>query len=160
MRTIFVSCIWALVFIAYACADALPAPRPVAVNPTAIAEAIEKDFDGRIYIAAFGQDGKLSNGSDVVRFDKGIMSSDNCIRFGFMPAPYFLRVDGNKTYFHADMPSKEQGLMRFSGFIENDNISASAKWKQVRWYWSVDVELRFEGKRANPGDKLEATFKP
>jgi hypothetical protein len=135
-------------------------PKSEAINPASLAQSIQTSFDGRVYVAAFGQDDKLANGRDVVRFKNGIMSSDNCIKFGFMPAPYLLRVEGDRTYFYSEMPSKEQGLMRFSGYIENDSITASAKWRQARWYWDVDVELRFVGKRANPGDKLEASFKP
>jgi hypothetical protein len=137
--------------------EALPNPEPV--NPATVRQSIKQDFDGRVFVANYGQDEKLATGRDVIRFESGLMSTANCIKFGFMPAPYLLRVEGNRTYFYSEMPSEKQGKMKFTGYIENDKFNANASWQQVRWYWNVDVTLMFDGKRANPGDDLTATFK-
>ncbi len=135
------------------------APSPVPVNPVSVEQSIKQDFDGRVFVANYGQNEKLETGRDVISFENGMMSTKNCIKFGFQPAPYFLRVEGSKTYFYSEMPNQEQGVMKFSGSIENDQLSAKANWQQARWYWTVNVDFLFEGKRANPGDDLTATFK-
>ncbi len=135
------------------------APNPNPVDPATIRQSINSGFDGRVYVANYGQDERRETGRDVMRFENGQMSTAICIKFGFMPAPYFLSVEDGRVHFYAEMPSEKQGNMKFTGVIENDRIKATANWKQDRWYWSVDVKLMFEGKRANPGDDLTATFK-
>jgi hypothetical protein len=135
------------------------APNPTPINPVTVEQSIKQDFDGRVFVANYGQNEKLETGRDVISFENGRMSTKNCIKFGFQPAPYFLRVEGGKTYFYSEMPSEKQGMMKFSGFIENDQISALSNWQQTRWYWTVNVNFVFKGTRANPGDDLTATFK-
>jgi hypothetical protein len=137
--------------------EAVPNPNPI--NPATVQQSIQNDFDGRVYVANFGQNEKLESGRDVIRFENRLVSTENCIKFGFMPAPYFLRVEDGRLYFNAEMPSTTQGNMKFTGFVENDKIYATANWQQDRWYWRVDVNLMFEGNRANPGDDLTVTFK-
>jgi hypothetical protein len=139
----------------------LPLPaqeRPV--NPLtpeqvkSLGSAISTIVDGRTYSVDTGKDGKPSGGKDVVRFADGLMSTALCIRFGFKPAPYTVRVEGSKIHFRSEMISETQGKLVFNGHIEGDRLVAKAEWAQVRWYWTVDIVLWHDGKQVEFSDDL------
>ncbi len=144
---------------------ALISPRPAGageaatISAPAIADAIASAFDGRTYAASFGQDNKDEAGRDVVKFANGKMSTELCIKFGFEPAPYFIRAEGNRIYFRSEMVSKVQGTNIFSGYVEGDQLVAHSDWAQARWYWTVNVGAWFKGKLAAPGDDLPVFLK-
>lgn len=118
--------------------------------------AIARVLDGRIYSVDTGKLDQPASGKDVVRFADGIMSTDLCIRFGFKPAPYFVRVEGSKLHFRSEMISETQGKLVFTGYIEGNTLKANAAWEKVRWYWTVNIVLWFDGALAAPGDPLRA----
>ncbi len=124
-----------------------------------IERAIASAFDGRTYAASFGQDNKDEAGRDVVKFANGKMSTELCIRFGFEPAPYFIRAEGNRIYFRSEMVSKLQGTNIFSGYVEGDQLVAHSDWAQARWYWTVNVGAWFKGRLAGPDDDLPVFLK-
>jgi hypothetical protein len=126
-------------------AQALKPPDTAPIN-----QAILDNFDGRTFAVSFGQDGKGEAGKDVIRFENGKMSTELCKKFGFVPAPYLLRVENGKVFFHASMVSETQGVNVFSGHIEGDSLVAHADWEQPRWYWTIHVASWFEGKQADP----------
>jgi hypothetical protein len=121
--------------------------------------AISGDFDGRSYAADFGQDDKKAGGKDVVEFANGLMSTRLCVRFGFQPAPYLVRVEGRKVHFYSEMNSKEQGKIVFSGYVEDGKLHADAKWAQARWYWTVNVGIKFDGALTDPKADLPVFVK-
>jgi hypothetical protein len=137
------------------CGSALAEPI-IPVQPVPIAQALAENMDGRTFAVDFGLDGKSAAGKDVIRFEDGKMSTQLCIKFGFEPAPYLLRVEGNSIYFHAEMESAAQGMNVFDGRIENGVLKAHAKWAQPRWYWTVHVNSWFEGPQADPKAELPA----
>jgi hypothetical protein len=117
---------------------------------------IRRLLDGRVYSVDTGKAGKPSGGKDVIRFTDGIVSTDLCIKFGFKPAPYMVRVDGPKVHFRSEMISEKQGKLVVSGHIEGKRLKAHAEWAQVRWYWTVNVNLWFDGELADPNSPLSA----
>lgn len=110
--------------------------------------------DGRTFSVDTGKEGKPAGGKDVVRFTDGLMSTALCIRFGFKPAPYTVRVEGSKVHFHSEMISETQGKLVFTGHIEGDRLVAKAEWEQVRWYWTVNIVLWHDGKQVAFSDDL------
>ncbi len=127
-------------------------PAEVKILETSILGALE----GRTFSVDTGKDGKPAGGKDVVRFNDGLMSTVLCIRFGFQPAPYTVRVEGTKVHFHSEMISPKQGELVFRGHIEGDQLFAEAEWSQARWYWTVNVVLWFDGKQVEFRDDLPA----
>ena len=130
-----------------------------AAKPEAMSTAISGDFDGRSYAADFGQDDKKAGGKDVVEFANGLMSTRLCVRFGFQPAPYLVRVDGRKVHFYSEMVSEKQGKIVFSGFVEDGKLHADANWAQARWYWTVNVGIKFDGALTDPRADLPVYVK-
>ena len=119
-----------------------------------LGSAISATVDGRTFSVDTGKEGKPAGGKDVVRFADGLMSTALCIRFGFKPAPYTVRVEGSKIHFHSEMISETQGKLVFTGHIEGDRLVAKAEWEQVRWYWTVNIVLWHDGKQVEFSDDL------
>lgn len=132
---------------------------PAPAIPEAMSTAISGDFDGRSYAADFGQDDKKAGGKDVVEFSNGLMSTRLCVRFGFEPAPYLVRVEGKRVHFYSEMISEEQGKIVFSGYVEDGKLKADAKWAQARWYWTVNVGIKFDGALTDPKADLPVFVK-
>ena len=142
-----------------ACAAEAAPMTPSPAKPEAMSTAISGDFDGRSYAADFGQDDKKAGGKDVVEFAGGLMSTRLCVRFGFQPAPYLVRVEGKKVHFYSEMLSEKQGKIVFSGYVEDGKLHADAKWAKARWYWTVNVGIRFDGALTDPKADLPVFVK-
>lgn len=125
---------------------------PAAVS--AASSAIAMLLDGRTFSVDTGKEGKPAAGKDVVRFADGLMSTALCIRFGFMPAPYYVRVEGQRVYFHSEMVSETQGKLVFHGHMEGGKLIATAAWEQVRWYWTVNIVLWYDGPQVEDSEAL------
>ena len=119
-----------------------------------LGSAISKIVDGKTFSVDTGKEGKPAGGKDVVRFGDGLMSTALCIRFGFKPAPYTVRVEGSQVHFRSEMISETQGKLVFNGYIDGDRLVAKAEWAQVRWYWTINIVLWFDGKQAEFSDSL------
>lgn len=129
--------------------------RPLATDVVrSLGSAISATVDGRTYSVDTGKEGKPAGGKDVIRFADGLMSTALCIRFGFKPAPYSVRVEGSKIHFRSEMISETQGKLVFNGHIEGDRLIAKAEWAQVRWYWTVNIVLWHDGKQVEFSDDL------
>jgi hypothetical protein len=122
------------------------------VSAPAIETVIRSAFDGRMYAVSFGQDHKSEAGRDVVRFENGKMSTALCIKFGFEPAPYYVRVEASRVYFQSEMVSITQGKNIFSGYVEGDQLIAHSDWAQARWYWTINVGAWFKGSLVGSAD--------
>lgn len=120
----------------------------------ALGSSISELVDGRTFSVDTGKEGKSAAGKDVVRFVDGVMSSALCIRFGFKPAPYSIRVDGSKIHFRSEMISETQGKLVFDGHIEGEHLVARAEWAQVRWYWTVNIVLWYDGRQVEFSNDL------
>jgi hypothetical protein len=125
---------------------------PAAVSAASI--AIATLLDGRTFSVDTGKQGKPAAGKDVVRFADGLMSTALCIRFGFKPAPYSVRVEGQRVYFQSEMISETQGKLVFDGHMEGDRLVATAAWEQVRWYWTVNIVLWYDGPEVEDSETL------
>jgi hypothetical protein len=107
-------------------------------------------LSGRVYLVATGKNDEPARGQDLVRFTGTMMSTDLCDRFGFQPAPYHLRADGNALHVMATLTSASQGELRFAGRMAGDRLEAEADWRRPRWYGDVHVRIWFDGTLADP----------
>lgn len=131
--------------------------RPAATAPFSedavahLGSAHEALLSGRVFVVATGKNDKPASGQDVVRFTGALMSTDLCDRFGFQPAAYHLRAEGETLHIMAALVSAEQGELRFAGRIVGNRLVAEADWRRPRWYGDVHVRIWFDGGLADPG---------
>jgi hypothetical protein len=107
------------------------------------------DLDGRVFVGSFGPADRPGDRADSLTFDDGHFWSANCVPCGFGPAPYWIRRVGDELHFRGEMDSVERGRFRYAGVIRDGRVSATIHWRKERWYWTIDREFRFEGRRAD-----------
>lgn len=93
-------------------------------------------------------EGEVVPPDDVLTFKDGMFSSRTCRRFGFAPAPYWVRRDSDGLHFRATLQSPESGTIRFDGVFDGKQMRATAQWTKERWYWTVEQTIRFTGRIA------------
>ncbi|MDZ7839214.1 MAG: hypothetical protein U5R46_00105 [Gammaproteobacteria bacterium] len=83
--------------------------------------------------------------NDRLYFQDGKFWSSECIRCGFEPGAYWVRRVNGGIAFRGTLQSPDRGRFRYEGFVRDGEIEVSIDWRQERWYWTVDRQLRFEG---------------
>lgn len=117
-----------------------------------LASAQQALLSGRVFVVATGKNAEPTSGQDVVRFTGALLSTDLCDRFGFQPAAYHLRAEGETLYVMAVLVSPDQGELHFAGRITGDRLVAEAQWRRPRWYGDVHVRIWFDGALAAPDE--------
>lgn len=84
---------------------------------------------------------------DKLYFEGGRFWSGECVRCGFEPGVYWLRYLDNGIAFRGVLHSAERGTFTYEGRIRGDEIDVTINWQHERWYWTIDRELHFVGKR-------------
>ena len=82
---------------------------------------------------------------DELMFDNGKFISMICKRFNFTPAPYWMRSDGDRVHFLAELNSPSDGKMIWEGTLTGDRLEGTMHWIKNRWYWTIDVEHKIVG---------------
>lgn len=82
---------------------------------------------------------------DTLVFDRGMFTSRICTRYNFAAAPYWVRLDGDRVHFLAELSSPTDGKMVWQGTIRDGRLEGTMRWTRTRWYWTVDVEHRIRG---------------
>jgi hypothetical protein len=111
-------------------------------------------LDGKDFIVEYGPVGEPSLGQDVLSFESGRFRSRGCSDLGFVPAPYWLRLEGDAIRFRAAMESPEHGYIDFTGEVVGEHIEAGSIWTRERWYRTVVLESWYRGALAAPGQAL------
>ena len=109
-------------------------------------------LQGLRFIGPLAVGGNMKLGKDVVTFKDGKFSSQLCLKYGFAPAPYWVRRDARGLHFEAELQSLEQGNMKFQGVFDGEAMSATALWTKERWYWTIEQKLRFTGRPLRHAD--------
>lgn len=130
----------ALAFAATSFSADAPAQRPEAGPATPIGA-----LDGRSFSGQFVPSGKTSGRPDAFIFSDGKFHSRECLRFGFTPGPYWVRVQNGRLRFLARLTSEENGVMTYEGSIDGARIDARIEWIKPRWYWNMKRDFRFTG---------------
>lgn len=103
-------------------------------------------LDGMVFS---GRIGPVDNPdlTDHLYFENGRFWSGQCVHCGFEPGVYWIRRTGEGIAFRGVLQSAERGTFTYSGLVKGDSVEVSIHWRQERWYWTIDRELRFVGRR-------------
>jgi len=103
-------------------------------------------FSARIVRDGGSGDGKNPGLGDILSFTDGKFSSEICRRYNFVDAPYWVRREGDKIHFLAELKSPTDGTMRWQGTIRGDTLEGTMQWRRKRWYWTIDATHKIRGK--------------
>jgi hypothetical protein len=111
--------------------------------PVAVAAPLDgRTFSARIVRAGSGEDGPLE---DELLFSDGMFSSAICKTYNFAEAPYWVRREGDRIHFLAELTNPTDGTMLWKGTIEGGTLDATMQWTKKRWYWTIDTEHDIRG---------------
>lgn len=135
----------------------LPSALAQSVNSQEIARiesARENPLDGLQFSAAITSDGDEEAQNrpleDELAFNDGQFSSLVCARYNFAAAPYWIRRDGERIHFLAEMSSPTDGTMVWKGTIRNGKLEGTMRWIKKRWYWTIDAKHTVRGELSDP----------
>ena len=137
-----------LVLPATAWSQSSDSPGMTAASPAAAnANSLDgQEFDVRI-VRDDAKDDENNRGlGDILSFSNGKFSSKICRRFNFADAPYWIRVEGDRTHFLAELKSPTDGSMRWQGTIRGDTLEGTMRWRRERWYWTIDATHEIRGR--------------
>ena len=80
--------------------------------PKPLTTAIPGGLDGMRFVGPMGVEDEKAPEEDVFIFKDGTFVSESCAKWGFAPAPYWVRRDANGIRFLAELSSDEHGRMR------------------------------------------------
>jgi hypothetical protein len=104
-----------------------------------------KQFKAGI-VRAGADEGQKKPLGDLLIFSNGTFSSAVCKKYNFAKAPYWVRVEGSKTHFLAELTSPTDGKMVWKGIVENGKLQGTMHWTKKRWYWTVDAKHKIRGR--------------
>ena len=104
-------------------------------------------LDGLRFIGETGEQGKGVHHEDTITFKDGEFRSLDCEDWGFGPAAYTVKQDGESFHFSATLLSPDRGTLEWQGTITGDTATANFRWLHERWYWTIDRKYWFKGTR-------------
>lgn len=102
-------------------------------------------LDGLQFNGTTGEVGKGDHHEDTITFANGQFRSLDCEGWGFGPASYSARKEGESYHFSATLESSDRGTLEWKGIITGDTAEASFRWLHERWYWTIDRQYWFKG---------------
>lgn len=87
------------------------------------AHAIEYSLEGTQFVGRFGAEGETDPEEDTFTFKDGRFATGSCLKWGFTPAPYWLRRSANGLRFLAESESLEHGTMRYEGVFDGKELT-------------------------------------
>lgn len=119
-------------------------------QPPSIGSHISTELDNRRFPGTLRAQGDAKPEEDVFTFKDGKFVSEGCLEWGFTPAPYWVRKDSEGVHFLSELSSPEHGTMRYEGTFDGKALKGTAKWKKVRWYWTLERDYNFMGGPSGP----------
>jgi hypothetical protein len=83
---------------------------------------------------------------DQLSFNRGKFSSALCKQYNFTEAPYWVRQDNSRIHFLVEITSPTDGTMIWRGTVAGEVLDGTMRWIKQRWYWTIDVEHKIQGK--------------
>ncbi|MCI0605458.1 hypothetical protein L0156_20940 [bacterium] len=93
---------------------------------TASGQAAE--LDGKSYLGETAEKGKTSGNNDELIFADGKFHSTGCDQYGFTPAPYTTKTQGDTTTFESVAKSEKEGEISWNGTVQGDTCEAAFVW--------------------------------
>jgi hypothetical protein len=116
------------------------------VSPTVSARPLDgRQFNVHIVRDDAGKDGKNRGLGDQLTFSNEKFSSAICKKYNFAEAPYWVRIEGDRVHFLAELASPTDGTMRWEGTMRGDTLEATMRWTKTRWYWKIDTTHKISG---------------
>lgn len=104
-------------------------------------------LDGLQFKGETGEQGKGDHHEDTITFKDGQFRSLDCESWGFGPAPYSVKKEGDTYHFSATLLSPKRGRLEWKGTITGDTAEGNFRWLHKRWYWTIDRQYWFKGTR-------------
>lgn len=104
-------------------------------------------LDGLQFKGETGEQGKGDHHEDTITFKDGQFRSLDCESWGFGPAPYSVKKEGDSYHFSATLLSPKRGRLEWKGTITGDAAEGNFRWLHKRWYWTIDRQYWFKGTR-------------
>jgi hypothetical protein len=104
-------------------------------------------LDGLQFKGETGEQGKGDHHKDTITFRDGQFRSLDCENWGFGPAPYSVKKDGESYHFSATLLSPDRGKLEWKGTVTGETAEATFRWLHKRWYWNIDRQYWFKGTR-------------
>jgi hypothetical protein len=118
-----------------------------AVFATDMSPSLRDALDGLQFRGETGEQGKGDHHEDTITFRDGQFRSLDCENWGFGPAPYSVKKEGDSYHFSATLLSPDRGRLEWKGTITGDTAKATFRWLHERWYWNIDRQYWFKGTR-------------
>ncbi|MDH5534673.1 MAG: hypothetical protein OEZ08_03750 [Betaproteobacteria bacterium] len=118
--------------------------RTLAADVTAQSTGI---LDGQQFKGETGEQGKKDHHQDTITFRAGLFRSLDCENWGFGPAPYSAKKEGDTVHFSATLLSRDRGRLEWQGTITGDEAKGTFRWLHERWYWTIERNYWFKGTR-------------
>ncbi|MDX1604800.1 MAG: hypothetical protein R3202_01335 [Candidatus Competibacterales bacterium] len=113
-------------------------------------------LDGMVFAGAIGGEvgETASNAShdDIWRFEQGAFHSQSCKEeCGFPANPYWVRFedDGDIRFKSESRCPVTDAQLVWEGTVSGDRIEGVLTWTKERWYWTIEKQFRFEGRRVD-----------
>lgn len=104
-------------------------------------------LDGLTFKGQAGEQGKSDHREDAIAFEGGLLRAHNCEKWGFRPARYTIKKEGDSYHFAATLQSPDKGILEWRGTITGNAATATFRWQHNRWYWNIDRRYWFKGTR-------------
>ena len=111
-------------------------------------DAVSHLLDGKTYYVKTGEKGKDPDHDDYLIFQGGMFTSSGCVEsWNFRNASYSATTEGGGIRFRAQVVSTTHGTMTWEGTVRGDTVDATARWVHKKWYWTIDQEFWYRGRR-------------
>ena len=110
--------------------------------------AVSHLLDGKTYYVKAGEKGKDPDHDDYLIFQDGMFTSSGCVEsWNFRNASYSAIEQRGGIRFRAQVVSTTHGIMTWEGIVRGDTVDATARWVHKKWYWTIDQEFWYRGRR-------------
>lgn len=84
-------------------------------------------LDGKTFQIQVTEPGKPPQPDELI-FAAGKLDSTECRKYGFAPAAYTVKKEGNAMSFTSEAKSEKEGTNRWTGKVEGDRVSGTLEW--------------------------------
>lgn len=142
----------ALAALCWSFAGAGAAAKGREADPGSASVALKHGLQGARFVGSLRVEHQTVTDKEVLTFKDGEFSSSVCLKYGYPPAPYWVRRSGDGLHFLATLRNPENGTIRFKGVFDGETMRATALWTKERWYWTIEQTLVFTGRAVEAGE--------
>lgn len=114
-----------------------------------VATAGDAALDGLKFTGRAGEQGKGDHHDETIGFEGGLFRSPRCEKWGFRPAHYTVKKEGDSYHFAATLTSSDRGTLEWRGTVKGGEATATFRWIEKRWYSNIDRQYWFKGTRVS-----------